>query len=177
LSDNLKVREGIALHERGALVENRSKKGSGMTDIVHRLNINAPGAKVFQAVSTVDGLKGWWTNHVDGVSQEGKQLTFRFPDQGPVMEVLELIPDEFIKWKCVDGVDAWKDTILTFEMEDLDGGTDLFFAQSGWEEQTGFFAQCNTKWALYLLSLKEFCEQGQGHPFPKDIQIEKKQKD
>ncbi len=148
-----------------------------MTDIVHRISIKAPAAKVFQAVSTRDGLKGWWTIHVDGVSEEGKQLTFRFPDQGPVMEVLELIPDEFIKWKCVDGIDDWKNTIVTFEMEEQDGGTDLFFAQSGWEEQSAFFAQCNTKWALFMLSLKEFCEQGQGHPFPEDIQIEQKKND
>ena len=145
-----------------------------MTDIVHRISINAPAEKVFQAISTVDGLKGWWTNHVEGMSQEGKQLTFRFPDNGPVMEVLELMPDEFVKWKCVDGVDDWKNTILTFEIEDQAGVSDLFFAQSGWEEQSSFFAQCNTKWALFMLSLKEFCEGGQGHPFPNDISIEQK---
>ena len=143
-----------------------------MTDIVHRININASSEKVFQAVSTVDGLKGWWTSHVEGQSQEGKQLTFRFPDSGPVMEVLELTPNEFVKWKCVDGVDDWKNTIITFELEDQEGKTDLFFAQSGWEEQSSFFALCNTKWAVFMLSLKEFCESGQGRPFPNNIPVE-----
>jgi len=158
LSGHVRIeQQGIARQDKSARFENRSKKGHGMTDIVHRISINAPAVKVFQAVSTRDGLKGWWTIHVDGVSEEGKQLTFRFPDQGPVMEVLELIPDEFIKWKCVDGIEEWKNTIVTFEMEDQDGGTDLFFAQSGWEEQSAFFAQSNTKWALFMLSLKEFC--------------------
>ena len=144
-----------------------------MIDIVHRISINASAEKVFLAVSTVDGLKGWYTTQVDGVSQEGKQLIFRFPENGPVMEVLELMPNEFVKWKCIDGVDDWKNTILTFEMENQDGATELYFAQSGWEEQSNFFAHCNTKWALFMLSLKEFCESGEGHPFPDDIQIEK----
>ena len=156
----------------GALHENHLKKGWGMADIVHRISINASSEKVFRAVSTVDGLKGWWTGYVDGASQEGKQLTFRFPESGPVMDVLELQPNEFVKWKCVDGVDEWKGTIVTFELEEQNGSTDLLFAQSGWEEQSNFFAQCNTKWAVFLLSLKEFCEDGEGHPFPEDIKIE-----
>ncbi len=143
-----------------------------MPDIVHKINIHAPAEKVYDAIATVDGLKGWWTAHVEGESREGKKLAFRFPETGPVMEVLELCPHELVKWKCVGGEEEWKETILTFEIEERDGVSDLFFAQSGWEDQSSFYAHCNTKWALFMLSLKEFCQSGHGHPYPLDIKIE-----
>ncbi|MCB9747835.1 MAG: SRPBCC domain-containing protein [Candidatus Omnitrophica bacterium] len=140
-----------------------------MADITHKITINTSKEKVYQAIATVDGLKGWWTEHIDGASAEGQQLTFRFPNTGPVMEVLELMTDEFIKWKCVDGVEDWKNTILTFELEEKDNNCELLFAHSGWGDQSEFYAHCSMKWAVFLLSLKEYCETGKGQPFPDDI--------
>ncbi len=144
-----------------------------MPDIVHKININAPVEKVYDAVSTSEGLKGWWTEHVDGESKEGEKLTFLFPETGPVMEVLELYTNELVKWKCTGSVEEWQDTIFTFEMEEKNGGCELLFAQSGWADQSDFFAHCNTKWAVFMLSMKEYCETGKGKAFPHDINIEK----
>ena len=89
------------------------------------------------------------------------------------MEVLELYSNELVKWKCIDSIEEWKDTILTFEMEEKEGGCELLFAQSGWSDQTDFFAHCNTKWGTFMLSIKEYCETGKGRAFPDDINIEK----
>ncbi|MFT7538860.1 MAG: hypothetical protein ACI9F2_001011 [Lysobacterales bacterium] len=144
-----------------------------MSDITHKVLINGSIENVYNAVATVDGLKGWWTEHVDGESAEGSKVSFYFPETGPSMEVLELFPSEFIKWKCVDGIDEWKDTIITFEIEVKDGMTELLFAQSGWADETSFFAHCNTKWAVFMVSLKEYVESGKGRPFPNDINIDK----
>lgn len=127
--------------------------------------------KVFDAVATTDGLKGWWTENVVGESLEGETLTFKFPESGPGMEVLEVTP-EFIKWKCVEGPEEWKGTITTFDLEEADGKTEVLFAQSGWAEESDFFAHCNTKWAVFMLSLKEYCETGKGKAFPNDISID-----
>ena len=142
-----------------------------MSDIAHKIGIKAPVQKVYEAIATVDGLKGWWTKHVKGESQEKSQLTFGFPKTGPVIEVLELSPDMFIKWKCIDGLEDWKETILTFDIEENNGMTDVLFGHSNWQTQSDMFAHCNTKWAVFLLSLKEFCESGKGQPFPNDIKI------
>ena len=142
-----------------------------MPDIVHKVNINAGIKKVYDAVATVEGLKGWWTTFIEGESQEGEKLFFRFPETGPVMEVMELLENEFIKWKCIDCVEEWKETILTFELEENDGATEVLFAHSGWEEESGLFAHCNTKWAMFMLSLKLYCETGKGQAFPDDVKI------
>lgn len=143
-----------------------------MPDIVHKVSVKAPAEQVYQAVATVDGLKSWWTEHIDGESAEGGKLTFRFPETGPTMEVLELMDNELVKWKCVEGPEEWLNTIITFEFEETDGVTELLFAQSGWEDATNFFAHCNTKWATFMLSLKHVCEGQAGAAFPNDMKIE-----
>lgn len=144
-----------------------------MPNIVHKVGIDAPMEKVFDAISTVNGLKGWWTEHTEGEDQVGGKINFRFPETGPTMEVLELASPEFIKWKCVDGVDQWKDTICIFELDEKDGQTDVMFSQNGWEDETDLFAHCSTKWATFMLSLKEFCESGKGKAYPNDVKIGK----
>lgn len=141
-----------------------------MADIVHQLKIDAAQDKIFDAVATVEGLKGWWTEHVEGESVEGETLSFNFPNEGPVMEVLEVSPD-FVKWKCTSGPNEWLNTIITFDLEEKKGSTEVLFAQSGWLEDSAFFAHCNMKWAVFLLSLKEYCETGTGRAFPNDISI------
>ena len=41
----------------------------------------------------------------------------------------------------------------------------------GWREETGMFAHCSTKWAVFLLSLKDLLETGKGRPAPDDVPI------
>lgn len=143
-----------------------------MPNINHSIVVNAPVSDVYNTVATVEGLKKWWTIHVEGESQEEQKLVFGFPEKGPVMEVLELMSGELVKWKCVEGVEDWTETIITFEFEEKNGKTEVLFAHSGWKTESVFFAHCNTKWAVYMLSLKKACETGEGQPFPDDIKIE-----
>src|SRR5580698_3956216 len=54
-----------------------------MADIRHRVGINAPVERVYQALATTDGLAGWWTREVKGVSQVGETLDFFFGSPEP----------------------------------------------------------------------------------------------
>jgi hypothetical protein len=49
-----------------------------MPDIIHRVGIKKPAANVYPALSTIDGLAGWWTSDTTGTSQVGGNITFRF---------------------------------------------------------------------------------------------------
>ena len=42
-----------------------------MVDIIHRVGIKAPVSKVYQALSTIEGVAGWWTKETTGVSKPG----------------------------------------------------------------------------------------------------------
>ncbi len=145
-----------------------------MADIVHKISVSASAADVYQKIATIEGLKEWWTENTEGESKESGSISFKFPETGPVVEVLELMDQEFIKWKCTDGPEEWINTVFTFELEEKDGVTEVLFAHLAWEDQTDFFAHCNTKWATFMLSLKEVCEGKKGHAFPNDIPIDVK---
>ena len=47
----------------------------------------------------------------------------------------------------------------------------LRFAQAGWREPVEFMAHCSTKWAYFLLGLKDGFEGGKATPFPDDEHI------
>jgi len=91
-----------------------------MADIVHRIGIKAPAGKVYAAVSTIQGLAGWWTEEVTGTSEKGGviKLEFRAPT-GEVlgsmgMEAKSLTPDKEVRWVCKEGPQEWIGTDITF---------------------------------------------------------------
>ena len=63
-----------------------------MVDILHRVGVKTPTPeKVYDALTTVEGLAGWWTDDTTGSGEVGGVLEFRFPPVGGFdMEVLEL---------------------------------------------------------------------------------------
>jgi uncharacterized protein YndB with AHSA1/START domain len=143
-----------------------------MPDIVHRVGIKASAEKVYAALSEEHGLACWWTHDTKGSATVGAIDRFRFGDKGyNAMEVMELIPGQRVKWKCVDGGKEWIGTEVTFELRHEKGVTVVLFAQRGWREQVEFMHYCSTKWATYLLSLKSLCETGTGAPYPNDVDI------
>jgi len=152
------------------------------TAIRHRLGIDAEPAEVFARLATEDGLRRWWTQDVRGRSAVGDQLSFHFgaPDRYCVMEVCELTPDERVVWRCVDGPQEWIDTRFLFEMRPADDSGDakrqdletvLLFTNDGWREPVEFMHHCTTKWASYLIGLKQDLEVDGGRPFPNDVKL------
>lgn len=142
-----------------------------MADIIHRIGVEAPPARVYRALATRSGLINWWTWHVTGEPAPGSVIQFRFADGGPDMKVLELSPDRRVRWQCVAGPPAWIETVISFDLTPGDRETIVRFAHSGWKEQGDFMAHCNCKWGYFMLSLKTWVEDGRGTPFPEDRKI------
>lgn len=149
-----------------------------MFDIIHRVGIKAPIAKVFEAISTIEGLAGWWTESTEGSSEVGGTIEFTFKTQSGEtigkmdMKVTELSSHDKVVWKCTDGPEEWIGTDITFELSEADDQTILIFGHRNWKEWVEFTAHCSTKWAVFLLSLKELIETGTGKPSPNDIKID-----
>lgn len=140
-----------------------------MADILHRVGVVAPLDDVYRAVTTTEGLAAWWTT--DTTEKDG-QLLFRFGDVGGFdMKVLELDPAGRVRWEVTDGPAEWIGTEIDWRLEQRDEYTIVLFAHQGWREPVEFMSHCSTKWATFLLSLKELVEKGQGHPAPRDVQI------
>ncbi|HJW11515.1 MAG TPA: SRPBCC domain-containing protein [Albitalea sp.] len=149
-----------------------------MADILHRVGIKAPLDEVYKALATRDGVAGWWTNNTQGESQMGGVLTFRFTAAGAELghsevKVLELQPNQQVLWQVVGGTaPEWIGTKIGFELKQDGEYVIVLFKHQGWKEPVEFMHHCSTKWAIFLMSLKQLVETGKGLPNPYDTKID-----
>ena len=100
-----------------------------MAEILHKISINAPPDRVYEALSTIDGLANWWTSTTSGESASGKSITFRFGEHDVVMRVSALEPGKRVAWECTKSAAEWVGTKLTFDLTPDGGGSGRGFAQ------------------------------------------------
>jgi len=149
-----------------------------MIDIIHRVGIKAPPSKVYAALATLEGVAGWWTKETSGVSRPGGTIDFQFSSPGGeriggmTMEVLALEPDKDVRWRCKAGPEEWIGTDVDFRLTQDGDYTFVHFGHRNWREAVEFTEHCSTKWATFLLSLKDLVETGKGRPSPDDIKID-----
>ena len=143
-----------------------------MADILHRVGIKSPIDETYKALATRDGLAGWWTTNTQGQSKVGGVLKFRFGAGGFDMKVLELEPGKKVLWQVVDGPAEWIGTKVRWVLREEGDYAIVLFRHEGWREPVEFMHHCSTKWAVFLLSLKQLLETGQGAPDPNDIKID-----
>ena len=149
-----------------------------MMDILHRVGIEAPVSKVYAALSTIEGIAGWWTKQTTGVSGPGGIVEVHFVSPsgerigGMSMKVMALVRDSAVHWHVESGPKEWIGTDVMFELSEDGDYTIVRFAHKHWREAVEFFAHCSMKWATFMLSLKDFVETGRGKPSPADVKID-----
>jgi len=148
------------------------KEGTAMVDILHRVGIAASPEDVYEALTTIEGLAGWWAENTHGTTEVGGVIAFRFVAGGFDMEVVELDPRTHVRWKVVEGPEEWIGTTVDWELKQEGGYTIVLFRHVGWREPVEFMHHCSTKWALFLMSLKDLVETGKGAPDPRDVKID-----
>lgn len=127
-----------------------------------------PREQVFKALTTQEGLAGWWSTLVSSVESEvgGKvRVPVAGGTQTYVLRVESLVPYRYIEWHALEGADEWKDTTLRFHLEEVDHHTVVRFCHEGWQNETPFFAMCNSEWGHLLYdSLPRYLARGKGFP-------------
>jgi len=143
-----------------------------MVDIVHRVGIRTGSvADVYAALTTVEGLSGWWAADTTGDPEVGGTLAFRFAPGGIDMRVTDLVPGASVRWEVVGGPAEWIGTTVRWTLARSGEYVVVLFAHEGWAEPVEFMYHCSTKWATFLLSLKQLVETGRGAPDPHDVAI------
>jgi uncharacterized protein YndB with AHSA1/START domain len=138
-----------------------------MPDILHRVGIDAKPDAVFHALTTLDGLRGWWVSTATGNPEKGGAIDFGFCE----MKVVAAEPGRLVHWRCTRGPAEWVDTEVIFQLEWKLDQTFVLFKHANWKEPVEFMHHCSTKWATFLLSLLELVERGSGRPAPHDLKI------
>jgi uncharacterized protein YndB with AHSA1/START domain len=146
---------------------------SKMVDILHRVGIKSSVAEVYTALTTTEGLAGWWTTNTQGQGDDlGGVLQFRFDAGGFDMKVLELDPGKRVLWEVVAGPDEWVGTQVSWDLDQAGDYAVVLFGHRGWKEPVEFMHHCSTKWAVFMMSLKSLVETGKGAPDPHDVKID-----
>ncbi|MBV8390854.1 MAG: SRPBCC domain-containing protein [Mucilaginibacter sp.] len=137
-----------------------------METIAHQVWIGAGKQVVYKAVTTAEGLSKWWIKDCTASPTVGFVNIFRM--NGEVhdkMRVIDLKPDQYVEWECINDNGLWTGTHLSFEMSEKQGICKLNFKHSKWPQMTEFFTVCNFHWARHLLMLKAYCEMGDNQLF------------
>jgi len=141
-------------------------------EILHRIGVkDASPDQVYDAITTIDGLAGWWTEETSGGTGVDDVIEFRFIPGGFDMKVTALEPGKTVRWDVVEGPDEWLGTSIEWDLRQDGDYTIVLFKHEGWRDRAEFMHHCSTKWASYLLSLKQLVETGTGAPSPHDLQI------
>jgi Activator of Hsp90 ATPase homolog 1-like protein len=147
--------------------------GEFIVDILHKVGIKSSSlSEAYWALTTLEGLAGWWTNTTQGETQVGGVIRFRFGAGGIDMKVLELFPARRVLWQVVEGPVEWIGTKVSFDLRQEGEWTLVLFKHEGWKEPVEFMHHCSTKWGVFLLSLKSLLETGKGAPAPNDIKLD-----
>jgi hypothetical protein len=136
-----------------------------MKTILHAFDITAERAAVFDALTTLDGLAGWWTTSVGGAAGQGGVIDFTFGgDFNPLMRVGD-VGDGGVSWRCVGGHQPWSDNLFRFELGPDVPVSVMFRQEYAIELSDLAYATYNFNWGYYLDSLRLYLETGAGKPF------------
>ncbi|MCG8404444.1 MAG: SRPBCC domain-containing protein [Phycisphaerales bacterium] len=142
----------------------------------YRVQIARSPTDVYAALTTDEGIQGWWTPDCEVASEIGGRSHFRFGEMYHTYEILTLLPGREVQWQCVDHYhnlpeltkfDEWVGTRLIFRLSSSeDGGTVLDFEHIGLTPDLECFNHCSERWPFFLgVSMKQFLETGTGRPY------------
>ncbi len=131
-----------------------------MAEIKHQIPINASPEKVYAALATQEGLRGWWTADSIADKKVGGKAEFGFDKREMVfrMTIEKLDPNKAVVWNCHGDHPEWDGTTLTWTIAREGNATMLRFAQSGWKSVSDFCATCNSTWGELMYRLKNYVE-------------------
>jgi uncharacterized protein YndB with AHSA1/START domain len=137
-----------------------------MTDLFHSVPISASPERVYAAVATEAGMRGWWTRDTVMNSKIGGKAEFGFNKREMVfrMTIDELTPNRVVRMRCSGDQPEWAGTTQEWKIEPTPEGSVLNFYHRGWREMTPFCAGCNSMWGNLMFRLKAYAESG--HPNP-----------
>jgi uncharacterized protein YndB with AHSA1/START domain len=141
-----------------------------MPDILHLITIHATPERVYQALTTEEAIRNWWTRDAVLEAKIGGTGEFGFNDHRVVTKIRvdELKPPVRVGWTTTSSSSpgGWDGTTITFDLRAEGSDTALAFAHRGFAQANEGYARVTTGWAYFLVSLQQYLETGTGAPHP-----------
>ncbi|GGY61878.1 activator of HSP90 ATPase [Cellvibrio zantedeschiae] len=141
-------------------------------------------AKVYDALTSLQGLQGWWTQECTGSTTAGGTLHFRFGNSYKDMRIESLEPNREVRWLCtlahieherLTRKDEWVGTQIVFRLTpDGSAHTRVDFDHIGLVPGFECYDLCKNGWNYFLKSLQSYTETGEGTPFESGNNCEEK---
>lgn len=143
-----------------------------MADIFHHFIIKAPPHKVFDGISTPNGLNAWWTKQSAGEPVEGSEYQLWFgPEFDWRAKAACVVPYSEFELRLTHAHPDWLNTRVGFLLEQHNGATEVRFYHLGWPEQNDHYRTSNYCWAMYLRLLKRYVETGEKVPYEDRLDV------
>jgi uncharacterized protein YndB with AHSA1/START domain len=138
-----------------------------MPDIAMQVDVDAPADALYRALTTTEGIAGWWTDRNNTAGVPGNVDTFEFPGTPLTyrMRVDQAEPGKLLSWHCQAGPPAWDGTDIRWTLRPAGEGTLVVFDHTGWGEIDTMFRIVTLGWAQMIMSLKRYAETGAADPF------------
>lgn len=133
-----------------------------MADLFHYFPINTSVERVFEAISTPEGIDKWWAKTTSGKVAVGETFHFYFePDYNWTAVVSKCIPNKEFELTMQTSDEDWKGTKVGFRLADKHNVTEVEFYHTGWKVDNEHLRISNFCWAMYLRILKRNLEFGE----------------
>jgi uncharacterized protein YndB with AHSA1/START domain len=143
-----------------------------MPDIHHHFPIQAPPEKVFEAISTPQGLDRWWSKITKGIPALGETFQFNFgPEYNWTAVVTKYVPATEFELQFANSDDDWFGSKVGFILNKKSEGTEVQFYHTGWKEDNAHYRISNFCWAMYLRLLKRNLEFGEEVPYEMRLDV------
>lgn len=134
--------------------------------VVKEIVINAPISKVWSALTEKEQIEKWLMPANDFILEAGNTFNMLGRNRGidylHICKITEIIPEKKLSYTW--GIkDKLSDTLVTYELEDIEGKTKLTLTHSGWDKVT--LAEpgtgrddYNNGWQFVIPGLKKYVE-------------------
>jgi uncharacterized protein YndB with AHSA1/START domain len=134
------------------------------------ITMAVPADVVFDAIASLDGLRGWWTPNVARFRDPDDRLRFEFDGLGEHidMRVDAVHRPSRIEWTCLvhSSLPEWTGTRVLWDIRPSSGSvSELCVSHVGLVPVLECFEDCGRGWRHFLASIRALVETGRGMPF------------
>lgn len=131
-----------------------------MSTITIFQEINATPEKIFLYLTQQELLTRWLTPSVIAFPKKGTFAAFALGnDINFKVEIEELIDNDLVQWKCIDGNVEWVGSKISFKLKVQNGSSTIVqFLQTNFPE-SGNLDKWKNNWQFYLETLNSMVQQ------------------
>ena len=135
-----------------------------MADVLFRFDIDAPPEPVLAAITTSEGIQGFWTSRAEVPSRVGETLKLGFSVAPAPFDLrLEQSDERMVVWRTETFPPHWVGTTVRWEVEPREGGATVAFRHEGFTDEAEAGRVAYT-WGQIMTRLKQYAETGRADP-------------